>query len=334
MINKDQEAISVRKQSGSGIRSGDKKLPLVTIIVPVYNVRAYVGECIESLLNQTYTNLEIILVDDGSTDGSEAVCDEYAKKDSRIRVIHQENQGPAAARNAGLDHASGEYVTFVDSDDVVASVFIEKLYKLLKKYHADIAACGYVRDPGNAQITRRYVQNRRGNFGKSENMPISDRIVINDKHTTNDTSVTVLCMSSEQMLRQWHGRYKKYETVVWNKLYHISIFNGDRDKVKIRYPIRIRDEDMLISHLIVENADRIVLTTQVLYRYRCREGSITARTALGEGVGENLSAQRERMAYFRKKRYFRAYLNLLKGYVLHRVWFGWKNYIKRLRKGW
>lgn len=317
-----------RTQPGRGTHPGDKKLPLVTIIVPVYNVRAYVGECIESLLNQTYTNLEIILVDDGSTDGSEAVCDEYAKKDSRIRVIHQENQGPAAARNAGLDHASGEYVTFVDSDDVVASVFVEKLYKLLKKYHADIAACGYVRDTGNARITRRHAKNRRGNFGKTENIPISDRSVINEGYTINDTSVTALCMSSEQMLRQWHGRYKKYETSVCNKLYHISVFNGGQDKVRLRYPKRKRDEDMLISHLIVENANWIVLTTQVLYRYRRREGSITARTALGEGVGENLSAQRERMAYFRKKRYFRAYLNLLKGYVLHRLWFGWKKLVK------
>lgn len=329
MINKDKGAISAQKQPGSGTHSADRNLPLVTIIVPVYNVCAYVGECVESLLNQTYTNLEIILVDDGSTDGSGAVCDEYAKEDNRIRVIHQENQGPSAARNAGLDHASGEYVAFVDSDDLVMPVYVAKLYRLLRKYHADIAACAFVRQPENVRTARRNSQNRCGNFGKTKNMPGGDTGVINDGYTINDTDVTTICMSSEQMLRQWHGRYKKYETVVWNKLYHVSVFNGDKDKVKIRYPKRKRDEDMLISHLIVENADRIALTTQVLYRYRNREGSITAGTALGEGVQDNLSAQRERMEYFRKKRYFRAYFNLLKGYVLHRLWFGWRKLIHK-----
>lgn len=328
MINKDKEAISVQKQPTDKKHSGDRKLPLVTIIVPVYNVHAYVGECVESLLHQTYTNLEIILVDDGSTDGSGAVCDEYAEKDSRIRVIHQENQGPSAARNAGLDHASGEYAAFVDSDDVVASVFTERLYRLLRKYHADIAACAFVRNPGNTRMVRRHAQNRYGNSGKTKDMLKSDVNLVNDGRIINDTDVNVVCMSSEQMLRQWHGKYKKYETSVCNKLYHISVFNGDKEKVKIRYPKRKRDEDMLISHLIVENANRIVLTTQVLYRYRRREGSITARTALGEGVEDNLSAQRERMEYFRRKCYYRAYLNLLKGYVLHRLWFGWKKLVK------
>lgn len=288
--------------------SWNKKYPLVTIIVPVYNVHAYVGECIESLMHQTYTNLEILLVDDGSTDGSDKLCEEYARKDNRIRVIHQENQGPAAARNAGLDHTKGEYVAFVDSDDVVAPVFVERLYRLLKKYHADISACGYVRESEKMQKQ-----------GKIRCHSLEDiRFLRHDKRVTN------ICMSSEQMLRHWHGRYKKYETVVWNKLYHVSVFNGDRDKVKIRYPKRKRDEDMLISHLIVENAERIALTTQVLYRYRSREDSITARTALGEGVGDNLSAQRQRMEFFRKRRYFRAYINLLTGYVLHRLWFAWK----------
>lgn len=305
--------------------SWNKNLPPVTIIVPVYNVRAYVGECVESLLSQTYTNLEIILVDDGSTDGSGAVCDEYAKKDGRVRVIHQENQGLSGARNTGLDHAEGEYIAFVDSDDCVMSAFVIKLYKLLRKYHADIAVCGYVREPEKAC---RQAKRRCGNFGETKNKSQNDKCVINTANAPkiiNDTRVTTLCMSSEQMLRRWHGRYKRYETVTWNKLYSASVLNGGADSRKIRFPQGRKHEDVLTSHLIVENANRVVLTTQVLYHYRSRAGSITAGTAMGEGVQENLSAQRERMEFFRKKRYFRAYVNLLTGYVLHRVWFGWKN---------
>lgn len=288
--------------------SWNKKYPLVTIIVPVYNVHAYVGECIESLLRQTYTNLEIILVDDGSTDGSGELCEEYAHKDNRIRVIHQENQGLSGARNTGLDHASGEYVAFVDSDDCVISVFIARLYRLLQKYHADIAACGYVREPEKMQ---KQTKSRHGSLN-------------NIQFFKNDKRVTNICMSSEEMLRQWHGKYKKYETVAWNKLYHANVLNGSSDNRKIRFPQGRKHEDVLTSHRIVENAERIALTTQVLYRYRSREDSITGRTAFGEGVGDNLSAQRQRMAFFRKRRYFRAYINLMTGYVLHRLWFGWK----------
>ena len=111
-----------------------QETPLVSIIVPVYQVEAYISECVESLLAQTYTNLEILLVDDGSTDSSGEICDEYAVKDDRVRVVHQRNQGPSVARNSGLDHMKGEYVAFVDSDDVVLPDFIESLYELLEKH--------------------------------------------------------------------------------------------------------------------------------------------------------------------------------------------------------
>lgn len=305
--------------------SWNKEFPLITIIVPVYNVRAYVGECIESLLHQTYTNLEVILVDDGSTDGSGELCDEYAEKDNRIRVIHQGNQGLSGARNTGLDHAKGAYIAFVDSDDCVMLSFIARLYKLIKKYHADIAACAYVKEP-----------DQRWKSGKSRRNDVKNRYKDSDEinHAAkNDNNVTTVCMSSEHMLRQWHGRYMEYETVAWNKLYRTSVLNDGMDNCKIRFPQGRKHEDVMTSHLIIENANRIVLTTEVLYRYRIREGSITAGTALGEGARDNLSAQRERMEFFRKRRYFRAYGNLLIGYVLHRAWFGWRNCITRLRKG-
>lgn len=269
----------------------EQKMPLISIIVPVYQVKEYISECVESLLAQTYSNLEILLVDDGSMDSSGKICDKYAAEDDRVRVIHQENQGAAGARNTGLDHAEGKYVAFVDSDDRVCLGYIEELYKLIDKYHADIAACAFVKGM------------RRVDDGK----------------------VTEVCISSEQMLRQWHGKYKKWETTPCNKLYRRTILEENGRGGTIRFPLGRRHEDVLISHLIVENANKIVLTTKELYMYRTRPGSCTTQILVtAENRKQNLKAQRERMAFFRKRRYWRAYLNLLVGYVLHVGWFGWK----------
>lgn len=267
---------------------------MISIIVPVYQVKAYVGECVESLLAQTYANLEILLVDDGSTDGSGEACAAYAFRDNRVRVIHQENQGLSAARNTGLDQAKGEYVAFVDSDDAVMPDYIETLYELLCRYQADIAACGFVR-------------------GEMEKIR---------ETAGSDDSIRELCMNSEQMLRQWHGKYKKWETVAWNKLYRKKILDG-MPGTAIRFPIGRRHEDVLTSHLIVANASRIVLTTRTLYLYRFRRDSITTQAMTAEQRKQNLCAQRERLAFFKEKRYWRAYLNLLAGYVMHVGWFGW-----------
>ena len=272
-------------------------LPVVSIIVPVYNVKSYVGECVESLCRQTYTNLEILLVDDGSTDGSGEVCDEYADRDERIRVIHQANRGLSGARNMGLDDARGEYIAFVDSDDLVSTNYVETLYELLMKYEADIAACAYVK-------------------GTTEQLTdIREKVLSLD-------NVREICMPSVKLLKQWHGKYKQQETVAWNKLYCREVWNGRK---KIRFPESRNHEDVLISHLVVQGAKTIVLTTEILYFYRIRKGSITLQTEYDrEKVWQNLRAQRERMEFFRAHRYWRAYFNLLKGYVLHVLWFWWR----------
>ena len=113
--------------------------PLISVVIPIYNTEAYLDRCISSVVNQTYRNLEIILVDDGSTDGCPFICDEWAKKDDRIRVIHKENGGAADAKNVGLDAATGELIAIVDSDDVIADIMYEKLLQLMKDHEADIA---------------------------------------------------------------------------------------------------------------------------------------------------------------------------------------------------
>lgn len=269
----------------------ERREPMITVIVPVYQVCQYVGECVESLIHQTYKNLEILLVDDGSTDGSGKLCDEYAGKDARVRIIHQENRGLSGARNTGLDHAKGEYIAFVDADDLVKNEYIEELYNLILKYKADISACLYERS-------------KTGIF-----------------HDQNNGKHREICMTSEELLKCWHGKYKKYETIVCNKLYHKNVLN--QQKRMIRFPEGRRHEDVLTSHLLVQNAHKIALTTDIFYLYRVREGSITSEAIKKENAEQNLSAQRERMEFFKNNKYRKSYYNLWKGYVLHRLWFGW-----------
>ena len=117
----------------------------ISVIVPVYNVENYIQYCLESLVNQTYKNLQIILVDDGSTDSSGYICDKYALKDKRIKVIHKSNGGLSSARNSGMQLADGNYIGFVDSDDFIMPTFYEELYNLLQKYDSDIAECEFLR---------------------------------------------------------------------------------------------------------------------------------------------------------------------------------------------
>ncbi len=300
-----------------------QKMPLVSIIVPVYQVKEYIGECVESLLAQTYTNLEILLVDDGSTDGSGELCDEYAAKDTRVRVIQQENRGLSAARNAGLDRATGEYVAFVDSDDVVLTNYIGTLYDLADRYQADIVACDYVKClTEDLSAVKKELLNI--NAGRGEHGSTAEGIEIPRGWSKKQGSDKEISMSSTQMLRQWHGKYKKWETVAWNKLYRRSIFEGTEGNFVIRFPTARRHEDVLSSHLFVANATHIAMTMRKLYLYRVRPGSITDQSVMTEFREENLCAQRDRIAFFKERRYWRAYFNLLLGYVLHLAWFSWK----------
>ena len=118
-------------------------MELVSMIIPVYGVEAYLGECLETVLNQTYKNLEIILIDDESPDRCPEICDQYAQKDERIKVIHQKNGGAANARNHGLDMATGEYICFIDSDDKIENNYVEKLLGAIKENKAEVVVCSF-----------------------------------------------------------------------------------------------------------------------------------------------------------------------------------------------
>lgn len=211
---------------------------LISVIVPVYKVEQYLNKCIESIVSQTYQNMEIILVDDGSPDLCPGICDEWAERDERIRVIHKENGGLSDARNTGIENAHGNYLVFVDSDDYVDRTMIEKLYVRIIDDHSELALCGiYGVDYG----------------GRIE--PISDL----------ETSVW-------DQNDFWDNFYKNSNVplvVAWNKLYSSGLFEEERyDTGKIH-------EDEFIIHRLIVQCKQISVISDRLYYYVQRQGSIT-----------------------------------------------------------
>lgn len=211
------------------------KQPLISVIVPIYNVEPYLRTCVDSILNQTYHNLEIILVDDGSPDGCPAICDEYAEKDPRIRVIHKKNGGLSAARNAGLAIYTGEYIMFVDSDDWLTAHAVETLFTLTNNYGAQLVIGNYVRDSDPSEF---HVQ-------------------------SGEHSIQIMNCSEamENMLRTGCSS--------WARLYKSTIHKN------ILFPIGEINEDEAIVLQLLEQCTTVVLTSQIVYGYRCRPESIT-----------------------------------------------------------
>lgn len=211
------------------------KQALISVIIPVYNVEKYINRCIESVIHQTYTNLEIILIDDGSTDKSGQICDEYRKIDNRVKVIHKVNGGLSEARNVGLERMSGEYVAFIDSDDYVDVAFIEKLFQLLVKYNADIAISGFATTTKDSEV----------------------------KKWKNRTEVFTKNMALKEMLYQ-----KKYNTSAWAKLYKSTLFQ------EVRYPIGKIYEDICTTYKLIDKSEKIVFNPTELYFYYKSDVSI------------------------------------------------------------
>ncbi len=217
-------------------------MPMISVIVPVYKVEPYLHRCIDSILAQTYTDFELILIDDGSPDNCGAICDEYAQRDKRIRVIHQENGGLSAARNAGIDIARGEYLSFVDSDDMIAETYLERLFEVLTEEHADISVCGMM------------------TFTDGEE-PKPD---VGRRHPTETMTGRDACMSMYKM----DG---KIWVTACAKLYSAMLFND------IRFPAGLIHEDQARIPQAIYMADRVALIKDRLYIYRKRNGSITSR---------------------------------------------------------
>ena len=216
--------------------------PLVSVIVPVYNVLPYLHEALDSLIGQTYRELEIILIDDGSTDGSGEVCDGYAERDQRICVIHQENKGLSAARNIGLDRANGNYIAFLDPDDAFHSEFIEKLLSSMIHENAEMALCKF-----SIQHTTEKME-----------LASSDKLLPLIKAGIYDRSFVLDALVSG-----------KLNISVWNKLYKKSLWES------IRFYEGHVYEDREIACQICSHIDKLCVIQEPLYNYRKRPGSIT-----------------------------------------------------------
>lgn len=231
--------------------------PLISVVVPVYRVEKWLCRCVDSLLAQTYQNIEIILVDDGSPDQCGAMCNAYAAQERRVRVIHQENRGLSAARNAGTAIAKGQYITFVDSDDWVEPDFLEQLWAAQMQTKADVVVCGYCTEPEGAVL--------------------------------GQTDTKIECFDAEQALKALCYQ-KRMETSAWAKLYRTE------DARKFPYPDGRLFEDIATTYKFFSSAKRIAVCGQALYHYWQHPDSIMA-ASFQESRFDELTAADELYAF-------------------------------------
>ena len=236
----------------------------VSIIVPVYNVESFLPQCLDSIIRQTHHNLEIILVDDGSRDQSGKICDEYARLDKRIRVIHQENSGLSAARNAGLDIASGAYIAFIDSDDWISPRYVELL--LCEDDPTALSLCNL-------------------NIWTSED----------DNHPLMSIAPTEI-IDTEEFWKRTTGKDITPYIIACSKLYPASVFQN------VRFQPGLFHEDEAILHEVIDQIEKIHIIYEPLYFYRQRETSIMGQKFNPRRL-DAFVGWANRLAYFRSKRY-------------------------------
>lgn len=239
---------------------------LISVIIPVYKVEEYLCRCVDSVLAQTYGNLEIILVDDGSPDGCPAMCDAYAGQDARIRVIHQENAGLSGARNAGIDAARGQWLAFVDSDDYLAPDFLECLYRACVDTGSELSVCRWIYVRGEAVLEL-------------------------------GTGAVETCTGRE-MLHRMYGPDGSRFVVAWNKLYRAELFK----ETGIRYPEGRIHEDEATTYRLFHEAKKLAFLDRVLYGYYTENGGSITSVFSAKRL-QWLTAHEERIAFFKKNGY-------------------------------
>ena len=216
----------------------------ISVIIPVYNVKDYIIEAVDSVINQTYKNLEIILIDDGSEDGSEIICNMYKKIDSRVKVIHQENKGLSAARNRGLDFATGNYIAFLDPDDAYLSNMLEIMINTIKNQQVDCVLCDFAMEKETKKL-------KTNNLNKNKS-----KIYLNKGKY----------LSKEILIALVEG---KINNGVWNKLYKRQLWDN------IRFPVGQVYEDLVVNMQILKKAKKIYILNDKLMVYRIHSNSIT-----------------------------------------------------------
>ena len=238
--------------------------PLISVIVPIYNVEQYLDKCINSILNQTYHNLEIILVDDGSPDNCGAICDHYSVMDQRVKVIHKQNGGLSDARNAGLDVANGDFIAFVDSDDTIMPEMMEKLYERIVVDRSDMALCGCKRVNKKGEILLEFF--------------LPDNVL---------TGFGALEASYE-----YNGFLF---SLTWNKLYKKHLFQH------IRFPVGKYHEDEYTTYLIIDQCSRVSIIKQAFYVYLYQRDDSIMQEIYSVRRLDGIEASYERYIYYKKK---------------------------------
>lgn len=251
---------------------------MISIVVPIYKVEKYIRQSIDSILAQTYKDLEIILVDDGTPDNCGAICDDYAQKDSRIKVIHKTNGGLSDARNAGLRIATGDFIGFVDSDDWIEPDMFRILYDACQSSNADIAVCGFYREFSNTSISE---------------VKLSEETVYS---------------GSEALSKLIEG--KEIQDHVWTKLYRANLWNG------VSFPCGKVYEDIRTTFKTFLKADKVCTVKKPLYHYRQCSGSIS-EAGINEKKLQWLEAVYEQKSFFYNKDEYKGFDSLFKIKILY-----------------
>ncbi len=248
----------------SFLKDSNMEEKLVSIIVPVYNVAPFLPRCIDSILAQTHTNIELILVDDGSTDEGSMICDDYGTKDSRVKVLHQKNRGLSSARNVGIDIASGEYIFFVDGDDYIEASTIQHLLTVADSTKADVVACGF------SHVTDGYFSGDESEVRFTSTAP----------GIWDGAEAVVQMMTTNNIC-----------TVAWNKLYKKHLFTG------VRYPYGKLHEDEFTTYKLLYESKIVIYVPHTYYKYYQRDQGIMAE-GLVNRYKDYLDAILDRMDYF------------------------------------
>lgn len=239
---------------------------LISIIIPVYNVEKYLERCLKSVVQQSYYNLEIILINDGSTDKSAVICDSYELVDERIKVIHKGNGGLSDARNAGLAIAKGNYISFLDSDDWIHKDYILELYKIASENKSDISVCNF------------------------KEVYLEDKISVEDTFSNANISVFSNLEALSQLTNELYVQF----TIACAKLYKKELFDG------IEFPFSKLHEDEYTTYKVIAKANKVVYTSKQLYFYYKRPDSIMGQGINLKGRLDYFEALSNQIKFFRK----------------------------------
>lgn len=315
----------------------------VSVIIPVYNVEKYLRECVDSVINQTYKNLEIILVDDGSPDNCGKICDEYAEIDSRVKVIHKQNGGASSARNSGIEIASGEYIGFVDGDDVIESDMYEFLLNLLVDCGADIARCGMARESNgkrdvwgddNSTVIVRNNQEGICDVGEANGiLPVSPCNKLYKAEVVNSLRFDDRFVYAEDTLFNYYAACKSEKTVICDKIKYHYIANPDSASHKVF--CKERFDEHKVTDIIMDEQK----SNPITYKY-CLKGDVmkSFRTikemTLSGNETEDFNKIRKRITKHKKEIFTQKIYSKTSKFKTLLLWifpWGYRQYIKITR---